>query len=119
MSTLPISNLHVLSYSIPVDRTMPLAELRGHLYTLPDQPDLIPYRRADRSEAWGFCPAHKQAASLPDGDYEVVIDLTLRDGALTYGEYLHRGATEDEVLLSAHICFILRSLTTTALGWRC
>ena len=36
--------------------------------------------------------------------YEVMIDSTLGDGSLTYGEYCHRGETGQEVLLSAHIC---------------
>jgi aminopeptidase-like protein len=98
------SNLHVQSYSVPFAGTMPLAELRRHLSTLPDQPDLIPYRTSYWSETWAFCLPHKQAAALPDGDYEVLIDSTLQDGALTYGEYLHRGACEDEFLLTAHIC---------------
>jgi aminopeptidase-like protein len=98
------SNLHVLGYSIPVARKMPLAELRPHLHTLPDQPDLIPYRTSYWKETWGFCLTHRQASALPDGDYEVLIDSTLADGALTYGEYLHRGASEDEFLLTAHIC---------------
>jgi len=44
------------------------------------------------------------SAALPDGDYEVLIDSTLADGTLTYGEYLHRGESEDEFLLTAHIC---------------
>jgi aminopeptidase-like protein len=83
---------------------MPLSELRKHLHTLPDQPDLIPYRTSYWKETWGFCLAHRQASALPDGDYEVLIDSTLADGALTYGEYLHQGASEDEFLLTAHIC---------------
>jgi aminopeptidase-like protein len=98
------SNLHVLGYSIPVARRMPLAELRQRLHTLPDQPDLIPYRTSYWKETWGFCLAHRLASALPDGDYEVLIDSSLADGALTYGEYLHRGASEDEFLLTAHIC---------------
>src|SRR3990172_8955248 len=55
------SNLHVLNYSVPVARTMPLAELRKHLHTLPEQPDLVPYRTSYWSEAWGFCLSHNQA----------------------------------------------------------
>jgi aminopeptidase-like protein len=98
------SNLHVQSYSVPVARTMPLSELREHLHTLPDQPDLIPYRTSYWKETWGFCLTHKQASALPEGDYEVLIDSTLADGALTYGEYLHEGTSEDEFLLTAHIC---------------
>src|SRR5262245_5215724 len=33
------SSLHVVGYSTPVRATLPLAELRKHLHTLPDQPD--------------------------------------------------------------------------------
>jgi len=98
------SSLHVQSYSVPIACTMPLAELRRHLHTLPDQPDLIPYRTSYWSKAWGFCLTHRQASALPEGDYEVLIDSSLEDGALTYGEFLHRGTTEDEFLLTAHIC---------------
>jgi aminopeptidase-like protein len=98
------SNLHVMSYSVPVNRRMPLAELKGHIHTLPDQPDLIPYRTSYYVENWAFCLTHRQLDSLRDETYEVVIDSSLEDGALSYGEYLHRGETEDEVLLSAHVC---------------
>jgi len=35
-------NIHVVGYSVPVDAKMPLSELREHIYTLPDQPELIP-----------------------------------------------------------------------------
>ena len=78
--------------------------MKEHVFTLPDQPDLIPYRTSYYAERWGFCMAHNQLAALPDGVYEVLIDASLEDGSLTYGEYLHRGETDDEVLFSAHIC---------------
>jgi aminopeptidase-like protein len=97
-------SLHVLNYSAPVRETMPLAALKPHIHTLPEQPDLIPYRTSYYAERWGFCMAHNRLAALPDGIYEAVIDATLADGHLTYGEYLHPGETEDEFLLSAHIC---------------
>ena len=38
------SNLHVLNYSVLVRAVLPLAELKRHIYRLPDQPDLVPYR---------------------------------------------------------------------------
>ena len=98
------NNLHVMSYSIPVRAHMPLAELKRHLHTLPSQPDLIPYRTSYYQEAWGFCMSHRQLESLTDGNYDVTIDSTLADGSLTYGEYLHKGKSDREVLLSAHIC---------------
>ena len=98
------SNLHVVSYSVPVRKTMPLAELRSHLHTLPDRPDWIPYRTSYYREDWGFCLSHKDLLSLKDGDYEVVIDSTLEDGSLTYGELVLEGRAKDEVLISAHAC---------------
>jgi aminopeptidase-like protein len=98
------SNLHVMGYSVPVRRRMSLGELKQHLYTLPDQPDLIPYRTSYYAENWAFCMAHSQLEALPDETYEVVIDSSLADGHLTYGEYLHKGETDDEFLLSVHVC---------------
>ena len=71
---------------------MSLAELRPHLHTLPDQPDLIPYRTSYYKEAWGFCLPHRQLEQMPEGEYEVCIDSTLQDGHLTYGECLLPGS---------------------------
>ena len=98
------SNLHVMSYSVPVRQHVSLAQLKQHIYTLPDQPDLIPYRTSYYTENWAFCMPHCLLESLRDEIYEVVIDSSLADGYLTYGEYLHRGETQEEVLLSAHVC---------------
>lgn len=97
-------SLHVMGYSIPVNRRMPLAELQPHLHSMPQQPEVIPYRTSYYREDWGFCLPHRLRSGLADGTYEVVIDSTLADGALTYGEYFHRGTSDDEVLLSAHVC---------------
>jgi aminopeptidase-like protein len=98
------SNLHVMLYSEPVRARMALSELKKHLFTLPSEPDLIPYRTSYWEPAWGFCLTHRQLESLPEGDYDVVIDSSLTDGSLTYGEYVHPGASEEEFLLTAHIC---------------
>lgn len=98
------SNLHVVSYSLPVRTVLPLAELKKHLHTLPGQPDLVPYKTANYSEEWGFCLTHRQFLGLEEGDYEVVIDSTLEDGSLTYGESYLQGALEDEILVSVHAC---------------
>ncbi|MEU7863008.1 DUF4910 domain-containing protein [Nonomuraea sp. NPDC049141] len=98
------SNLHVVGYSVPVAARMPLAELRDHLHTLPDQPGLIPYRTSYYAEDWGFCLRHETLESLRDGEYEVVVDSTLEDGHLTYAEHVVPGRTSEEVLISCHTC---------------
>ncbi len=98
------SNLHVLNYSVPVHRTMSLAELKPHLVTLPENADWIPYRTSYYRETWGFCLSHRQLEGMTDGEYEVRIDSTLEAGHLTYGEYRIPGATDEEVLISCHAC---------------
>jgi aminopeptidase-like protein len=97
-------NLHVLNYSVPVHRKMPLAELKEHLFSLPERPDWVPYRTSYYKENWGFCLAHNELMKLEDGEYEVRIDSSLADGALTYGEYFLPGETDDEILISCHSC---------------
>jgi aminopeptidase-like protein len=98
------SNLHVMNYSVPVHAVMPLSELKTHLFTLPDNPDWIPYRTSYYQENWGFCLSHNQMVALDDGEYEVCIDSTLEDGHLSYGECYLPGRSPDEVLISCHSC---------------
>ncbi|HEX7043445.1 MAG TPA: DUF4910 domain-containing protein [Burkholderiales bacterium] len=97
-------NLHVVSYSVPVRAHLRLAELRPHLHSLPAHPDWIPYRTSYYREDWGFCVADRLLRSLPDEEYEVCIDATLADGVLNWGECVIPGETEEEVLISCHVC---------------
>lgn len=96
--------LHVLNYSTPIHATLPLTEIRPHLFSLPAHPDWIPYRTSYYKEDWGFCLSHNQLASLPDGNYEVCIDSSLTNGSLSYGECFLPGQSEEEVLVSCHAC---------------
>ena len=98
------SNLHVVSYSVPIRKKISFGELREHLFTLPEYPDWIPYRTSYYNENWGFCLSHKQYLELKDEEYEVCIDASLEEGHLTYGEYYLKGQIEDEVLISCHAC---------------
>jgi aminopeptidase-like protein len=98
------SNLHVVNYSIPIQTKVSLAELKEHLFTLPDHPDWIPYRTSYYKENWGFCLSYKQFLELKDEKYEVCIEASLEEGHLTYGEYYLKGKSSDEVLISCHIC---------------
>lgn len=98
------SNLHVLGYSTPVNERLRLSELKPHLFSLPAQPDLVPYRTSYYAKNWGFCLPHRTLLELDEGPYDVFIDAEHIDGYLTYGELLIRGALEEEFLLTTHVC---------------
>jgi aminopeptidase-like protein len=98
------SNLHVVSYSVPIKKRMPLDELKKHIFTLAEHPDWVPFRASYYKENWGFCLSHNELTALRDDEYEVCIDSSLQPGFLTYGEYLVPGERADEVLVSCHTC---------------
>jgi aminopeptidase-like protein len=98
------SNLHVMGYSLPIHATVSREELLEHVYTIPEQPDWIPYVTSYYKERWGFCMTDRQKQTLTDGEYEVLIDSTLKDGSLTYGELVLPGETQDEILISTYLC---------------
>lgn len=98
------SNLHVVNYSIPVNKTISLKELQKHLHSLPDMPNAIPYITSYYNETWGFCITQKERDKLEEGDYKVIIDSTLEYGSLTYGELLIKGESKEEIFLSTYVC---------------
>lgn len=99
-----VNNLHLVSYSVPVNGTMALAELRPHLYSIPDNPDAVPYVTSYYARNWGFCLTDRELRQLPDGTYRVVIDSELYDGHVEVGEAVLRGDTDQEVLFSSYLC---------------
>lgn len=100
------TNLHILGYSTPFKGILPFSELKEHLYTLPDQPELIPYLCSYYKERWGFCLSHKQYVQLDENDtYEVFIDSSLDpNGSMTVAEAVIKGKTDTEILISTYIC---------------
>ncbi len=98
------STLHVVGYSTPIHATITRTNLDSHLHSLPEDPDWIPWRTSYYSESWGFCMPHRLRQTLTDAEYEVFIDSTLAPGHLSYGELLLPGTTEQELLVSVHVC---------------
>ena len=98
------SNLHVLNYSEPIHENVSRERLLSHIHTIPEQPDLIPYRTSYYQRTWGFCMSHQMLQCLNEENYEVCIDATLTEGSLSYGELFLAGESDEEVLLSAHAC---------------
>ena len=98
------SNLHVVSYSTAINKKISLNELKNHIQTLPNRPDLIPYHTTYYNENWGFCMTHKQFLELKEGEYEVYIDSKLENGSLTYGEFLVTGKSKEEILITCYVC---------------
>lgn len=98
------NNLYLLNYSVPFKGVVSRQELEEHLYSIPEQPELIPYRTSYYRSAWGFCLPHSLRQSLPDGNYEVTIDTELFDGSLTFSEAVLPGEEEGEVLFTSYTC---------------
>lgn len=97
-------NLHLVGYSVSVDKTVDLEELQKHLYSLPDQPDAIPYITSYYSKRWGFCITETQRKELKKGKYRIYIDADFFDGVLNYGEVLIPGKVQEEVFISTYVC---------------
>lgn len=96
--------LHVVGYSVPVDRWLDREELETHLYSLPHLPDAIPYVTSYYSRKWGFCLPHTQRINLSEGRYHVVIKSELKNGVLNYADLLIPGESEKEIFFSTYIC---------------
>lgn len=97
-------NLHVLGYSVPVDKWVDLAELKEHVYVEDSQPEVIPYVTSYYKERYGFCMSKVQLDALPEGKYHMVIDSELFDGVLNYAEAIIPGETDEEIMFSTYFC---------------
>lgn len=100
------NNLHVVSYSKPVEGYLTWDELRPHLHIHTNLKDAIPYRTSYYENNWGFCVTSAQFQKMKEskGPFEVTIDSTLKPGSLTYGEYVLPGTSSEEVIISTYIC---------------
>jgi len=98
-------NLHVMSYSIPVNKEITFKDLDENLYYIESMPDAIPYTTSYYQRRWGFCLSYNEYKKLDKNSrYRVVIDSSLENGFLNYGEVIIPGESEKEIMFSTYIC---------------
>ena len=95
--------LHVVSYSAPFNAEVSREELFDHLLVHPKLPDAVPYGYKFYERDWGLCCSRDQKATLTDERYRVVIDSEFTPGTLKVGEAVVRGASDDCIVLCAHL----------------
>lgn len=99
------NNLHLLNFSHSFQKKINYKNLNKHLYSIPKQPDAIPYLTSYYENKWGFCIKHKQREKLPKNKiYDVKIDTKHTNGKMHYGEIYFKGQTNKEIFLSTYIC---------------
>lgn len=103
-------NLHIVGYSIPLNKFLSKKELFEKIHSIKEQPNAIPYVTSYYFRDWGFCTTHKHKTFLEkkysNSDiFKVVIKSDLNSkGHLCYGEYVIPGKSKSEILISTYIC---------------
>jgi len=104
------NNLHLVGYSVPINKYFKKKELFKHIYSLPKQPKAIPYITSYYKKHWGFCVSNNEKLKFnkkyKNSDrFKVVIKSNLNlKGNLNYGELILKGKSKQEILISTYIC---------------
>tara|TARA_B100000989_G_scaffold290507_1_gene263750 strand:+ start:2998 stop:4353 length:1356 start_codon:yes stop_codon:yes gene_type:complete len=100
------NNLHLVSYSEPINKEIGFKELNEHLYSIKSKPKSIPYITSYYKKRWGFCLNHNNRIKLDKfKSYKVYIDSSFnKKGSLSIGEILIKGKSKKEIILSTNIC---------------
>ena len=98
------NNVHVMSYSTPVDVAVGLDELNEHLHSDEEIPHAIPYVTSYYNRDWGFCITQTERDGLAEGTYRAVIEGALTPGSMTYADLVIPGECSEEILISTYIC---------------
>lgn len=95
--------LHVVSYSLPINKVVTKEELMKHLYTNPKRPGAIPFEFKFYEKGWGFCIQHDKLKKFTEKKYKVFIDSKFEKGTLKVGDCTIKGETDETVVLVAHL----------------
>ncbi len=104
------SNLHVVGYSIKINKNLKKNELLKKLFSLRDNKNAIPYITSYYKKNWGFCITENQKQKIKkkyhnEDFFKVKIDSSFKKrGKMYYGELFIKGKTDKEILVSTYIC---------------
>ena len=98
------NNLHLVGYSVPIDKVLTKNELLQKIHTHPTDKSAIPYVTSYYKEDWGFCMSSEQVKDLPSGNFRVFIDSELLEGKLCLQEALIKGSSNKEIFFSSYLC---------------
>lgn len=96
--------LHIMSYSLPIDKIVSKKELFQHLHTNAERPDAIPFEFKYYQRDWGFCIQNNKLKEFTKENYKVFIDSKFEKGNLKVGDYTIKGKTDKTIVLVAHLC---------------
>ena len=105
-----INNLHLVSFSQRVNKTISKRELLKHLHYRKDIPNSIPYVTSYYNKYWGFCVTYNFYKNLlkkynEKSFFKIFIDTNFKkNGNLNYGELILKGKSKKEILISTYIC---------------
>lgn len=99
------NSLSIVSYSVPVDKTVTYEELKPHVYTSEAQPDEIPWIFKYYQKEWGFCmPLNVWKTFDKNGTFRVVIKSRFEKKPFQVGELVIPGKSKEEILWVSDIC---------------
>ena len=104
------NNLHLVSYSSPINRKIKKKQLLKKIYSLKNFKSAIPYVTSYYKKNWGFCISHYEKEKIKrnyknNDFFKVTINSKFnKKGNLNYGELYLKGKTDKEILITTYIC---------------
>lgn len=99
------NSLHIVSYSIPVNKLITFKELDKKIHTIKKLPNAIPYVTSYYYKNWGFCMTYNNYKKLDKKKkYKVVINSSFKKGNLIYSDKIIKGKSKKEILLYTYLC---------------
>ena len=98
------SNLHVVNFSIPINKYIKKKDLIKKIHTLKNFKNAILYVTSYYKSDWGFCLSYNEKKKLPDGNYKIFIDSEIKKGNLHLSHAILNGKKKNEIFFSSYVC---------------